>query len=226
MVKVAIVNQKGGCGKSTTALHYAAWCVRQGLRTTLIDADTQRSSSGWAQDLGCLIESEAIAVADDLLDRLPEFNDRDRVVIDAPAGLAEETRAILLLADIVVIPIQPSGLDLRSSGETFRLIRQARRIRGNDIPVAHSFLSRSDGGTRLEKEAIAALRGVADVPPLASVIHQRTSIADASVQRCTIHDRRPRDDRAIGELEDLCSEIESVVQRVTQTKRTSCSPMQ
>lgn len=217
MVSVAIVNQKGGCGKSTTALHYAAWCVERGLRTALIDADTQKSSSGWALDLGCSIEAEAIALADELLERLPEFSDRDRVVIDAPAGLAEETRAILLVAEIVLIPIQPSGLDLRSSGETFRLIRQARRIRGNDLPVAHSFLSRSDGGTRLEKEAITALIEVTDIPPLKTVVHQRTAIADASVQRCTVQERRPKDDRAIAELTALCLEVEAIVQRVMRT---------
>ena len=211
---IAIVNQKGGCGKSTTALHYAAWCVRRGLVTLLIDADVQKSSSAWAADLDPPIESERISSAEELIDRLTLCRDQgrswgvDRVVVDAPAGLAEESRAILFLADVAIVPIQPSGLDMRSSGDAFYLIRQAQRLRRGG-PIARSFLSRSDSGTRLEREAVTALDAIDDIPRLSTIVHQRTAIADASVQRCTVHDRRPRDALAIAEMDALCAEIDA-----------------
>ena len=42
---VFIANSKGGIGKSTLAVHLAAWLSRQGHRVTLADCDTQQSSS-------------------------------------------------------------------------------------------------------------------------------------------------------------------------------------
>jgi len=211
-VIIAFVNQKGGVGKSTAALHYVAWCHSMGCRTRLVDADAQGSSSGWCRDLPEDIPHESIARAEQLIDRLSELRDEgaERVVVDAPAGLAEETRAILFLADLAIIPIQPSGLDLRSSSEAFRIVRQARKVR-QGAPIARSFLSRADPGTKLAAEAVAALDQVEDIPRLAAIVHQRTAIADASVQRCTIADRRPRDPRAEQEMQALCREIDQIV---------------
>jgi chromosome partitioning protein len=207
---IAFVNQKGGCGKSTSAVHHCAWLQNQGFSVVLIDADTQHSSSDWASCLPDPIQSEAITTADALLDRVPEIK-ADRIVIDAPAGLAEESRAVLYLADLVCIPIQASGLDLRSSGETFRRVRQVQRLRSGN-PIARSFISRSTQGTRLEQEAIAALDSIEDISRLNTIVRQRTSIADASVQQCTVEFRIPRDPNAINELNALSMEIEALTQ--------------
>ena len=47
MPVVAVVNRKGGSGKSTFAAHVAAWCARQGHAVMLGDVDRQQSSRGW-----------------------------------------------------------------------------------------------------------------------------------------------------------------------------------
>ncbi len=70
------------------------------------------------------------------------------VVIDGPGSLAEVTRAIVLLADIAIIPCQPTGLDLESASDTVRLISQARLIR-KGMPHSVAFLSRAVKGLHI-----------------------------------------------------------------------------
>ena len=52
------------------------------------------------------------------------------VVVDGPAGLSDTTRAVMLLADLLLTPVQPAGADLRSAVDVLRLVGQARRNRG------------------------------------------------------------------------------------------------
>ena len=47
---IALTNSKGGVGKSTVAVHLAAWCHQQGRRTALVDADAQGASSLWLHE--------------------------------------------------------------------------------------------------------------------------------------------------------------------------------
>ena len=47
---IALTNSKGGVGKSTVAVHLAAWCAGQGRRTALVDADAQGASSLWLHE--------------------------------------------------------------------------------------------------------------------------------------------------------------------------------
>ncbi|MHC5853422.1 ParA family protein [Nostoc sp.] len=51
MTIIALVNQKGGCSKSTSAVHLTCWLSRKGRKVHLLDADAQRSSSIWLQSI-------------------------------------------------------------------------------------------------------------------------------------------------------------------------------
>jgi len=90
---VALLNQKGGVGKTTLALHLAGEWARKGLRITLIDADPQGSALDWSQQR----EHErlprlfgVIGLARDTLHReAPELaRSADHVVIDGPPRVA------------------------------------------------------------------------------------------------------------------------------------------
>lgn len=207
MAVVALVNQKGGCAKSTTTVHLAYWLTRKKHEVLLVDADAQRSSSIWLQLLETKIPFEVIQSPDDLLEQIPELASRcELLIVDGPAGLSEATRAILFRADLAIVPCQPTGVDLRSASDAIRLIHQAQSVR-NGPPLAGVFLSRAVKGTKLLDEA-RALLGKTNVPILKSVIHQKQAIADTFGQGATVWELpgRPAAESA-REFEKLFKEI-------------------
>lgn len=185
MAVIAFVNQKGGCAKSTTAVHFAYWLMLQRHKVLLVDADAQRSSSIWLDSLEIEVPCEVVQTSKELSSRIPKLaKEYTYLVVDGPAGLSDATKSILVQANLAIIPCQPSGVDLRSASDAIRLIRQAQETR-NGMPKAAVFLSRAVKGTRLKDEAISLLNNVG-VPVLATVVHQRQAIADTFGQGATV----------------------------------------
>jgi chromosome partitioning protein len=185
MPVISFVNQKGGCAKSTTSVHFAHWLTRKKQNVLLVDADAQGSSSIWIKSMEEPIAFEVVQSADELLEQIPELASKyDFLVVDGPAGLSEATRAILSRSDLAVVPCQPTGVDLRSASEAIRLIRQAQSV-GDGSPKAAVFLSRAVKGTKLLEEAIVLLAKTG-VPVLKTVIYQRQIVADTFGQAATV----------------------------------------
>lgn len=185
---VAIINQKGGAGKSTIAVHLARWLQKQKESVLVVDADAQCSSSKWLERLEQDIPYEILQAPDVLLDELPKLaSSYEWVIVDGPAALSETTRAVILTADLALIPCQPTGVDLESASDTVRLVHQAQRIRRGE-PKAVMFVNRAVKGTKLKDEAIEVLRLMPDVIVLDTVIHQRQILADCYGQNATVFD--------------------------------------
>jgi chromosome partitioning protein len=188
MPVIGVCNQKGGSGKSSTAVHLARWLQSQSDAVFVIDSDGQRTSSLWLSSLSQPVPVEVIPDPNELLERLPILaTEHQWLIVDAPGTLAEATRAIVLWSDLVLIPCQPTGVDLASAADTVRLIKQARAIR-KGAPQAAIFLNRAIKGTRLKQEAFTVLKAVPDLNVLSEVIHQRQIIADAFGQGATVFD--------------------------------------
>ncbi len=179
---VALLNQKGGVGKTTLALHLAGEWSREGKRVTLIDADPQGSALDWSAQRareGSPRLFGVIGLARDTLHReAPELaRDVDYVVIDGPPRVATLTRSALLAADLVLIPAQPSPFDGWASGEILRLIEEARIFRPQ--AVARLVLNRCAARTIIARETAASL-AEHDPPVLSARIGQRVAFADAA----------------------------------------------
>lgn len=209
MSTIALVNQKGGCSKSTSSVHLACWLSRKGYKVHLLDADAQRSSSIWLQSMeDSKVPTTVLQSPDELLEQIPELAAQcDHLIIDGPAGLSEASRAILFRADLAVVPCQPTGLDLQSASDAVRLIKQAQSVRGGP-PTAAIFLSRAVKGTKLLGEAISLLSKSKEATVLKTVIYQKQVIADTFGQAATIWDLpgRPAAESA-REYEQLFKEI-------------------
>ena len=128
-MKIIFANTKGGVGKSTMAVHAAVWLHDQGFRVAVLDLDKQRSSSVWVAEAQpkitirtadtpeqCVQEAQALAETSDIL------------VADAPGGLDDLSRTLLLLADMAIFPITPSILDLRSVQGATSILDYAQRL--------------------------------------------------------------------------------------------------
>src|ERR1700686_1209670 len=179
---VALLNQKGGVGKTTLALHLAGEWARERKRVPLVDADPQGSALDWSEQR--LKESwprlfGVGGLARDTLHReAPELaRDADHVVIDGPPRIAGLMRSALLAADLVLIPAQPSPFDGWASGEILRLIDEARIFRRQT--VIRFVLNRCGARTVIARETAEALADHKP-PALAARIGQRVAFADAA----------------------------------------------
>lgn len=110
---IGVINQKGGSGKSSTAVALCYWLAfKQKRQTLLVDADAQKSSSIWLSAIPEVIPHKVIGDVDSLIEQVDALlQELEFVVIDGPGSLAEVTRAIVLVADLAIVPCQPTGLD-------------------------------------------------------------------------------------------------------------------
>src|SRR5689334_15603135 len=138
---IVVANSKGGVGKSTLAVHLAAWLSGQGHRVTLADCDTQQSSSEWIREAAPTVKPVRLDSPDIILNELPTLSqETDFVVADGPGGQSETSRALLLRGDFAIVPCKASMLEVRALAKATEVLRQAQDIRGG-IPKAVIVLS-------------------------------------------------------------------------------------
>ena len=209
---VALLNQKGGVGKTTLALHLAGQWSREGKRVLVVDADPQGSALDWSAQRnreGVARLFSVIGLARDTLHReVPELaRDVDHVVIDGPPRVAGLMRSALLAADLVLIPAQPSPFDGWASAEMLALLSEARIFRPE--LVARFLLNRCAARTVISRETAEALADH-DPPVLTSRIGQRVAFADAARSGRLVMDI-DETSPASGEIAALAAEVEGLL---------------
>jgi chromosome partitioning protein len=216
---VALSNSKGGVGKSTLAVHLAVAWFEQGTGVAFVDADAQGSSSLWLHEAAPELPVFRLQTPDEVLEQVPVIVGRfQRVVIDGPAGLSEITRAILLVADLALLPCGPSVLDLRAVHEALRVVRQAQQIRqGPPRPVLVP--NKLQVQYRLSQELLETAKSLG-IPSL-SGLRLRQAYADAAGQGTVVWRLGPRGEAAGSELRNLFEELAS--HESTNTERRAAN---
>jgi chromosome partitioning protein len=178
---VALLNQKGGVGKTTLALHLAGAWARQGRRIIVIDADPQASALDWSKQRareGLPPLFRVLGLAREMLHReAPAVARRvDHVIIDGPR-IVPAMRSTLLASDLVLLPVQPSPFDGWATAEMLTLINEARRYRNRLL--ARLVLNRCSARTVIARDIVETLADH-DPPMLRQRIVQRVAFADAA----------------------------------------------
>lgn len=136
MRTVLVASSKGGAGKSTIATNLAAHFALEGKRTVLIDADRQKSSTRWCEKRAGL--AAAVLPVDGSRrgwdKQVP--GDAQRGVVDASAGdMADDLAPFLEIADAVLVPVNPSMIDLEATVPFLNSLAAHPRVKKGKLPV-------------------------------------------------------------------------------------------
>ena len=185
MITIAVLNQKGGVGKTSLATNLAAAAHLEGLRTLIVDMDRQGSALDWsaARVEGSKLEGLTVVKADKPL-AIGRFKEMargyDAIILDGPPRLGDVTRSAACAADVVLVPVQPGPYDLWAASETLELLDAADAIRaelGRPAVRRLFVLNRASTGTVLARETPGVLRQQGQ---LAGVVHQRIAFPESA----------------------------------------------
>lgn len=204
MQVIAVLNQKGGSGKTTIATHLARALQLDGADVLLVDSDPQGSARDWA----AVREDQPLTVVGidrPTIDRdLKNVARKDFVVIDGAPQAADLAVSAIKAAHFVLIPVQPSPYDIWATADLVELVKQ--RIEVTDGKLQAAFVvSRAIKGTRIGAEVTEALNGYG-LPVLESRITQRVSYPGTAAAGSTVMDAEPDSDAA-AEVRALANEI-------------------
>lgn len=203
---IAVVNSKGGVGKSTVSVHLAAWLRSQGHSVVLADCDTQQSSSQWIREADPEIKAVRLENPDVILNDLPGISqDADFVVADGPGSNTETSRALLLRADMAIVPCKASMLEVRALAKATEVLRQAQDIRSGkpEAIIVLSMVGRNYRLTNDMKDAAASLH----LPLAKTALTLKQIYADAPGQGTVVGSMGARGQEAANEVEQLFREI-------------------
>lgn len=156
MLTTLVASSKGGCGKSTVVTQLASHWAQAGQRTAIIDADRQHSSLRWAEmrpdNVPGVLGLEGGRRG---LQRVP--SDTQQLLIDTPAGSRErDLEPYLEIANVMVVPVLPSGFDLDATLQFLAELQAIPRISRGKLPVA-LVANRLKPWTHASQDAVALL---------------------------------------------------------------------
>ena len=209
MPVVAIVNQKGSTGKTTLATN-PAWALAEADNVLLLDADPQASAQNWVAGDSPIPDTLSVTSAAGAdLARLARSSavDHDWVIIDGPPGITKTTADAVRVADVVLIPAQPSPLDVWAASDIVAAI-QARQKTSKGKPKAAFVITMTQPRTRLSRQIDDALNDMG-IPVLQARTTRRVAYPNA------INDGKAvtvgRDQAARNEILAIRGELEELV---------------
>lgn len=211
---ISVTSLKGGVGKSTISQNLAVCFAHAGYKVCILDVDTNQSAMRWSglrpedtppipvfgQPDGVELSKNAKHIS----------NDYEIIIIDGTPSLNKVTSKIIMLADLLLIPILPSGLDMWATEQFLERYHDAEVEREKKLP-AYFLLNQFQPNTNLSKEVREVLEET-ELPVLKSTLNNRTVYREAVIKGLGVIEYK--DKKAQGELVALYNEISKIIKKI------------
>jgi chromosome partitioning protein len=186
MKVISLICQKGGTAKTTTAINLAVEALAYGLEVAIIDLDPQVSACDWKDIRGAKAPVVAATPVPHLERTLKAAADNgaDLVIIDTAGRTNDASSAAARAADLILVPLQPSLVDLKTLGGTLDIIRLA----GNK-PTRALLARVKAAGTRQEDTTAWLIDQSVEVCPAS--LGERVTYQDAYARGLGVSEAEP-----------------------------------
>jgi len=202
---IAIVGNKGGAGKTTLSVNLAAGISNQSS-IAVIDADPQGSSLQWRAIAGDNVHFPVYAATFSLKQQAESYSSKnDVVLIDCPPSVkSSQTVSVLEFADIALVPVQPSPMDLWATVHIEKAIAEAREI--NPELKALLVINQLESRTTLSKLVREVLSEIA-LPVADTAIRRRAIYRNSALEGKSVFGIGKRGADAVEEINSLIEEV-------------------
>ena len=214
---IAVVNQKGGSGKTTVSMQLAGALARRSFKVLVVDADPQGTATRWAAS--ALDETPfpasvvGLSAASAKVHReVKKFiEDYNYIIIDCPpAADSPVPQSALLIADLAVVPIIPSPLDMWAAVGIRQIIQNVGDF--NDALQSRLVLNQCQPKTTLAQESLQILPEFG-IPLARTQIQHRQVYRQSAVFGQSVHNFGTKAQAAIAEIESLTEEVLEILAR-------------
>ena len=207
MITIAVLNSKGGVGKTTLTACLAVRAAQEGKRIALVDMDPQGSLIKWWQRRGKTDNPrifEGPDTAPDAIEALELDTTHgapwDYVFLDGPPAFLELLKEMIEAADFVLIPVKPSMLDLLASEDAVSFAQQA----GTDYAVVFNDVGAQEKIVDKAKEFLFS----AHVPMLRTQVVHRTAYINSMTSGKTAGESA--DKKAQAEIGEVWADVKKL----------------
>ena len=206
---VTIAQQKGGAGKTTMAAQLAVAYAQAGKRVGLIDIDPQGSLANWYEVRRALVDAKGGGITflqasgwrlSTELDRMKR--DVDLILVDSPPHAETDVRIAVRAADLIMVPMQPSPMDLWATQPTLDMAKKEKS-------AALVVFNRTPPKGKLV-DAVHKKIAQAEMPVAATVLGNRVAFAASIMEGKGVVESNPRH-TATKEIKALADEIASTL---------------
>jgi chromosome partitioning protein len=210
MKVISLICQKGGTAKTTTAINLAVEALAYGLEVVVIDLDPQVSACDWKDirgEMPPVVAATPVPHLERTL-RAAAENGADLAIIDTAGRTNDAASAAARAADLILVPLQPSLIDLKTLGATLDIIRLA----GNKPTRALLARVKASGTRHEDTTAWLTQQGVEVCP---ASLGERVTYQDAYAQGLGVSEAEPSGKAAL-EIKNVYLYVSSLLDLPTR----------